>query len=255
MSVSLIGDGVFLVATAWTAYELWNTPAALSVIGIAMTVPDDGVPPGRRRRQRPLRPAARDAVGGRRPRQRDRSGRRPCLDAYVDVPGIDGDGLGVRARRRLLHTSVRVGGPGDRSGRRSRRRTLSTSSFGRSRLRLVGPALGGWLVGAFGAGTAFALDAASFAASAVTVLSMIARSRRSRHRHLAAAEVHEGFRFVRRRRWLWGTLTPRRSPISSSSGRPRCFSPTSSRTLSTAPQSISESSSPQAVSARSARRP
>src|SRR5581483_11907274 len=37
MSVSLVGDGMFLVATAWTAYALWNAPAALSVIGIAMT--------------------------------------------------------------------------------------------------------------------------------------------------------------------------------------------------------------------------
>src|SRR5581483_11744701 len=39
MSVSLVGDGMFLVATAWTAYSLWNAPAALSVVGIAMSVP------------------------------------------------------------------------------------------------------------------------------------------------------------------------------------------------------------------------
>src|SRR5579885_3245805 len=39
MSVSLVGDGVFLVATAWTAYALWDAPAALSVVGIAMSLP------------------------------------------------------------------------------------------------------------------------------------------------------------------------------------------------------------------------
>ena len=39
MTVSLVGDGIFLVAIAWTAFSLWNTPAALSVVGIAMTVP------------------------------------------------------------------------------------------------------------------------------------------------------------------------------------------------------------------------
>ena len=39
MTVSLFGDGIFLVAMAWQVYELWNAPAALSVIGIAMTVP------------------------------------------------------------------------------------------------------------------------------------------------------------------------------------------------------------------------
>jgi hypothetical protein len=39
MSVSLVGDGIFLVAATWTTYSLWNAPAALSVVGIAMTVP------------------------------------------------------------------------------------------------------------------------------------------------------------------------------------------------------------------------
>src|SRR4029077_14354245 len=39
MTVSLAGDGVFLVAIPWPAYSLWNTPAALSIVGIAMTVP------------------------------------------------------------------------------------------------------------------------------------------------------------------------------------------------------------------------
>ena len=39
MAVSLLGDGIFLVAMAWEAYALWNAPAALSVVGIAMTVP------------------------------------------------------------------------------------------------------------------------------------------------------------------------------------------------------------------------
>ncbi len=39
MTASLVGDGIFLVAIAWTAYSLWNTPVALSVVGIAMTVP------------------------------------------------------------------------------------------------------------------------------------------------------------------------------------------------------------------------
>src|SRR5215210_5987888 len=42
MTVSLLGDGIFLVAMAWQAYELWNAPAALSLIGVAMTVPTIG---------------------------------------------------------------------------------------------------------------------------------------------------------------------------------------------------------------------
>src|SRR5205823_8312387 len=39
MAVSLVGDGIFLVAIAWESYALWNAPAALSIVSIGMTVP------------------------------------------------------------------------------------------------------------------------------------------------------------------------------------------------------------------------
>ena len=39
MCVSLLGDGVFLVAMAWQVYALSNAPSALAMVGIAMTVP------------------------------------------------------------------------------------------------------------------------------------------------------------------------------------------------------------------------
>src|SRR5437588_9550092 len=39
MAVSLVGDGIFLIAIAWETYVLWNAPAALSIVGIGMTVP------------------------------------------------------------------------------------------------------------------------------------------------------------------------------------------------------------------------
>ena len=61
MTVSLFGDGIFLVAMAWQVYELWNAPAALSVVGIAMTVPTIACLLPRRRRQRPPRPPDGDA--------------------------------------------------------------------------------------------------------------------------------------------------------------------------------------------------
>src|SRR5204862_953818 len=37
MTVSLLGDGIFLVALAWQAYDLKNAPSALAVVGVAMT--------------------------------------------------------------------------------------------------------------------------------------------------------------------------------------------------------------------------
>src|SRR4026208_298193 len=39
MTMSLMGDGIFLVALAWQVYELSNVPTALSIVGVAMTVP------------------------------------------------------------------------------------------------------------------------------------------------------------------------------------------------------------------------
>src|SRR6266704_4515964 len=39
MTVSLVGDGIFLIAIAWESYALWNAPAALSIVGIGMAVP------------------------------------------------------------------------------------------------------------------------------------------------------------------------------------------------------------------------
>src|SRR6476659_3788045 len=39
MTVSLIGDGITLVALAWQAYEISRSPGALAVIGVSQTVP------------------------------------------------------------------------------------------------------------------------------------------------------------------------------------------------------------------------
>src|SRR5919202_4749518 len=39
MTVSLLGDGMFLVAMAWQVYALSNAPTALSFVAISMTVP------------------------------------------------------------------------------------------------------------------------------------------------------------------------------------------------------------------------
>jgi hypothetical protein len=74
-------------------------------------------------------------------------------------------------------------------------------------LRLAGPALGGLLITAAGAGVAFGFDAASFLASAISLLVMTARP------HVAAGgrgsisqELRAGLTYVRRHAWLWATL-------------------------------------------------
>src|SRR4051794_41824514 len=38
MTVSLLGDGIFVVAEAWQVYDLDNDPVALSIVGTAWTL-------------------------------------------------------------------------------------------------------------------------------------------------------------------------------------------------------------------------
>jgi MFS family permease len=38
MTVSLLGDGIFLVAEAWQVYDLDNDPVALSIVGTSWTL-------------------------------------------------------------------------------------------------------------------------------------------------------------------------------------------------------------------------
>src|SRR5438094_768707 len=40
MTVSLLGDGITMIAMAWQAYQISNAPSALAVIGVAQTVPN-----------------------------------------------------------------------------------------------------------------------------------------------------------------------------------------------------------------------
>jgi DHA3 family tetracycline resistance protein-like MFS transporter len=73
--------------------------------------------------------------------------------------------------------------------------------------RLLGPAIGGWLVASLGAGAAFALDASTFAISAMAVSSLqYRRGEIIRSSASILEEIREGFAFVRAHTWLWGTL-------------------------------------------------
>lgn len=75
-------------------------------------------------------------------------------------------------------------------------------------LRVAGPALGGILVALYGLGPAFLIDAGTFALANLALLLMHPRRAGApgEHRPAALEEIREGFRFVRKHRWLWGTL-------------------------------------------------
>jgi MFS family permease len=74
----------------------------------------------------------------------------------------------------------------------------------------AGPAIGTALVLGVGAGTAFALDAATFLFSAAFVIRVRPRRRATRgpaaRRSSVWVEIREGFEEVRSRSWVWGTL-------------------------------------------------
>jgi MFS family permease len=207
MAVSLLGDGVFLVAMAWEAYVLWNAPAALSLVGIAMTgamilflIPG-GIVSDRFDRRRAMLVAdgvraaavavlAALALGG--------VLRFWELVALVGLYGV-GTALFTPAFDAIVPDLLPAG---DLAAANSLDQFVRPIA-----LRLAGPAAGGWLVAAGGAGTAFAFDAASFAASTAVLLAM--RPTRLPRTHRAeppARALADGVRFVRQRVWLWGTL-------------------------------------------------
>jgi MFS family permease len=207
MTVSLAGDGIFLVAMAWQAYDLWNAPAALSLIGIAMTVPmiafllPAGVLSDRLDRRLLMlcadagRAAALAALAA-----LALTGRLTFWELAVIVAVYSiGTAFFTPAFEAIVPDIVPAAELPSAN---------SLDQFVRPiALRLAGPALGGALVAGVGAGTAFAVDAASFLVSATAVFLIRPPAHvRSEHVHSSRRAVREGLDFVRRRVWLWGTL-------------------------------------------------
>jgi MFS family permease len=208
MTVSLVGDGIFLIAMVWQAYALWNAPAALSVLGIGMTVPT----------------IACLLLGG---AISDRFDRRRIL-LYSDlvraviVGALAGFALFGGLSFALLVVLVALYSVGtafftpafeafvpDIVPRADLAAANSLDQFVRPlALRMAGPALGGLLVSSLGTGSAFALDSASFVASAGIILAL--RTKRSFGAEATPTSnlkaIADGFRFVRKHVWLWGTL-------------------------------------------------
>jgi MFS family permease len=208
MTVSLLGDGIYFVAIAWQVYELSNAPTALSVVGVAWTLPQvlfvllSGVISDRFDRRRVMIVA--DLVRG----------------VAIAAIGV----LAVTEQLELWHLLVIVAFYGAGEALFWPSFTALVPDIVPSHLlleansldvlvrtmtaRMVGPAVGGVAIAAFGTGGAFLFDAASFGLSAVALGAMSSRPLVTRETGTSAfAEVAEGFRFVRSQTWLWGTLT------------------------------------------------
>jgi len=206
MAVSLLGDGIFLIAIAWESYSLWNAPAALSIVGIGMAVPTvlfllaGGIVSDRYDRRLVMMWA---------------DGVRAVAVAVLAVLVIAGSLqfwelvvlVAVYGSGTAFFTPAFEAVVPDLLPVEDLPAANSLDQFVRPvALRLAGPLLGGTLVAA-GAGLAFAVDAASFGASLVAVAAIRSRPPvRDETDATAFAAVKEGLRFIRRRVWLWGTL-------------------------------------------------
>jgi MFS family permease len=207
MCVSLLGDGVFLVAMAWQVYSLSNAPTALSLVGIAMAVPTlalllfGGVVSDRVDRRRAMMAA--DVGRGLAVAALAALSLSGALQLWHVVAIVGVYGAGTAFFNPAFDAIVPELLPPDALAAANALdqvvRPLAQ--------RLAGPALGGALAAAGGPGLAFALDAASFAASAAALSAM------RPHRQGAPAarasvrdDVRAGLAYVARRRWLWVTL-------------------------------------------------
>lgn len=213
MAVSLMGDGVLLVALAWQVYELSNSPAAMAVVGVAMTVPHvallllGGVASDRFDRRRVM--IASDAVRG----------------TAVGLLGL----LAVTGTLRLWQIFPIVAvygaataffGPAfdalvpDVVSDDQLTQANAVEQFARPAAHsLAGPALGGLVIAVAGSGAAFLFDAATFAVSMACLMRV--RTRPVAPEEPAPADetgggvfddIRQGFGFVRANAWLWATL-------------------------------------------------
>jgi DHA3 family tetracycline resistance protein-like MFS transporter len=209
MTVSLVGDGIYTVAIAWQVYQLSNTPTALSVVGIAWSVPI----------------LAFVLLGG---ILSDRIDRRRIMLVAHCVRGLAValmGALSIAGVLQLWHVIAIVAvyavgeaffGPAFGAivpDIVPASQLVQANSLNQViepiGLRLAGPAIGGFAIAAVGVGEAFLLDASTFAVAALSLVLMsgqpgpvadggVPRS--------ARRELGEAYGFVRARPWLWGTL-------------------------------------------------
>jgi MFS family permease len=209
MTLSLLGDGVLLVALAWQTYQLSNRPAALSLVMVALTVPQivlvlvGGVVSDRFERRRLMLTA--DIVRGLSLAALAWLSIGHALEVWHMVVFAAVYGAASAFFMPAFEALVPQLVPEDHLTEAN-----ALDQFVRpAMLWLLGPALGGVLVGTAGAGWAFALDAATFGVSAICLfrLTRIPREETTPLTVRAAfTELNEGFAFVRSKPWLWVTF-------------------------------------------------
>jgi DHA3 family tetracycline resistance protein-like MFS transporter len=207
--ISLLGDGFFSVALAWQVYEISNLPTALSLVGAAWTLPVvifillGGVFSDRYDRRwlmigaDVVRAVAIGLLGF-----LSISG---VLELWHVIALIAFVGLGDAFFNPASTAIVPDLLPDELLPQANALQGLVRPMM----VRLVGPAIGGFVVAAVGPGVAFLVDGATFLVSMVLLAAISARPVRAATAaslRRTIAEVGEGLAFVRRTPWLWATL-------------------------------------------------
>ena len=210
LTVSFIGDGIYIIAIAWQTYDLSNSPSALAAVGIAWSLPQvvllliTGVLSDRVDRR--LLMIAGDVIRG-------------VAIATIGIMSIGGTltltwliglvvvyGAGQALFGPAFSSIVPQVVPEDLLVEAN-----ALDQFVRPvTWTLIGPLLGGVLIANVGTGWAFVLDAATFAVSAVMVGLMRTRpqAKSEDERTSPLSDLKEGLHYVRSKTWLWvGMLT------------------------------------------------
>jgi MFS family permease len=204
MAISMVGDGVYIVAIAWQVYEISNRPSSLALVGVAWSLPQvllmllSGALADRFNRRRLMiagdliRCAAIATIG-----TLSITGRLtiPLVVGLVVVYGA-GQAIFQPSFSAIVPTIV----PGDLLVEAN-----SLAQFVRPfSMMLLGPLVGGLLIAAFGAGWAFVFDGGTFVFSALMILLMRTRPepRDADSGERLMSEVAEGLRYVIAHRWL-----------------------------------------------------
>ena len=202
----MAGDGIYLVAIAWLVYDISNRPGALAVVGFAWTLPQvaglllAGVLSDRFERRRLLvmadliRCVAIGAIAA-----LAYSGKAEIWHLVVLVAFY---GLGEALFQPSYTAIVPEVVPQEELLQANALREM-LQPLG---MRFAGPALGGALIALFGIGTAFLVDAATFAVSALLVVGISARPPPRSEPGSVRRDLSEAFAYVRAHAWLWGTL-------------------------------------------------
>ncbi len=207
VTISLIGDGIYLVAIAWQALAISNTAATLSLVGVAWTLPTV------------IFLLAGGALS-------DRLDRRAMMIGAALAQGLLIAAIGALALTNSLTLAVLLAlvfayGAAEAFfipafqaiiPALTRPQHITTISALEQLLRplslqLLGPVIGGALIALGGTGIAFLVDATTFLVAAAALSAM--RSPQPARRTGATqpgAGIADGFRYVRANPWLWGTL-------------------------------------------------